>query len=930
MSEQASAYQFGSSVAPNDRVRVPSHPEFGIGEVLRVAETAGFYQADVVFDTPNGRRLETFPIELLEKTSDLWQRLASGAVDDATAYRVKQIAIDLAHSNSGGELSASRVNLLPHQILLVHDLVEMAERRMLIADEVGLGKTIETGMLLRELSARSEAIRVLIVMPAGLVKNWQNELRDCFRLHCSILGHDFNDYGTASWETHPWVIASIDTLKQPRRMQRLLGAPRWDVIVFDEAHHLTRTRAGNKTTTTQNYKLAEALRSHTRDLLFLSATPHQGNPYQFWSLIQLLNDQLFTNPDELSDHRGILGRVMIRRTKREVTDADGVPIFRRRQVNTERFPLAPREREFYDRLSEYLREGYTAAGINQSRTTRQQRAIGFVMATFQKIMSSSPRAIRQALRRRLLVLLARKQLALEAKRRSGAANSEAILKLQDEMLQVARAILGEQTTDNMDAEAYVLRVRRRLLKKLEEDYETTSWSLDGDEEAEEGVFAEADIPREIDKVRDLIDLVPKGTDRRFDRLVSAISDVCRQRPDERFVIFTQYRDTLEFLTEELGKIYGIERIARIVGGPLEDKIAAMESFWDPNGARFLLSTSAGGEGINLQIGHIVFNYDVPWNPMAVEQRIGRIHRYGQEETVQVYNLLAQDTVEEQIYGLLDQKLLEIARSIGKTDTQGRPLEDFRSDILGYLGSLPDYQDLYKRALVDRDYHRTDTEIKRMMEEALRAREALDSLAQDLGHFNLEHYRKLEGRYSLSELGEWVRSAILKLGGTAMPSGEFWSFICPESLQRKYRLLPKYEKVCFDRDLALRNRQCELGGIGHPLVDALLEETRSPTLAGEVAALGGGAIGARYLVRRRDERGLVQSRIISLLYKTATGEIETLQHFPVDGLEQDPNGSADLGQARSAIESALEAEINNWLPSRQSRIGLNISLVGLHH
>ena len=434
--------------------------------MLRVAETAGFYQADVVFDTPNGRRLETFPVELLEKTGDLWQRLAAGVFDDPTAYRVKQIAIDLAHSNSGGELSASRVNLLPHQILLVHDLVEMAERRMLIADEVGLGKTIETGMLLRELSARAEAVRVLIVMPAGLVKNWQNELHECFRLHCSILGHDFNDYGTASWETHPWVIASIDTLKQPRRIQRLLGAPRWDVVVFDEAHHLTRTRTGNKTTTTQNYKLAEALRSHTRDLLFLSATPHQGNPYQFWSLIQLLNDQLFTNPDELSDHRGILGRVMIRRTKREVTDANGVPIFRRRQVNTERFPLAPREREFYDRLSEYLREGYNVAGINQSRTTRQQRAIGFVMATFQKIMSSSPRAIRQALRRRLLVLLARKQLALEAKRRSGAANSEAILKLQDEMLQVARAILGEQTTDNMDAEAYVLRVRRRLLKKI--------------------------------------------------------------------------------------------------------------------------------------------------------------------------------------------------------------------------------------------------------------------------------------------------------------------------------------------------------------------------------------------------------------------------------------------------------------------------------
>lgn len=929
MSEQATAYPFGASVVPNDRVRIPSHPEFGIGEVLRVAETAGFYQADVVFDTPTGRRLETFPVELLEKTGDLWQRLATGPFDDPIAYRVKQIAIDLAHSNSGGELSASRVNLLPHQILLVHDLVEMAERRMLVADEVGLGKTIETGMLLRELNARSEANRVLIVTPAGLVKNWQNELGDCFRLHCSILGHDFNDYGTASWETHPWVIASIDTLKQPRRLQRLLGAPRWDVIVFDEAHHLTRTRTGNKTTTTQNYKLAEALRSHTRDFLFLSATPHQGNPYQFWSLIQLLNDQLFTNADELSDHRGMLARVMIRRTKREVTDANGAPIFRRRQVNTERFPLAPREREFYDRLSEYLREGYNVAGINQSRTTRQQRAIGFVMATFQKIMSSSPRAIRQALRRRLLVLLARKQLGLEAKRRSGVSNSEAILKLQDEMLQVARAILGEQTTDNMDAEAYVLRIRRRLLKKIEEDYETTTWSLDGDEEAEDGVFAEADIPQEIEKVRDLIDLVPKGTDRRFDTLMSAISDLCRQNPDERFVIFTQYRDTLEFLTEELGKIYGSDRMARIVGGPLDDKIAAMESFWDVNGARFLISTSAGGEGINLQIGHIVFNYDLPWNPMAVEQRIGRIHRYGQEETVQVYNLLAQDTVEDQIYNLLDHKLLDIARSIGKTDAQGKPMEDFRSDILGYLGSRPDYQDLYKRALVDRDYRRTDTEIQRMMEEALRAREALDNLAQDLGHFNLEHYRSLEGRYSLAELGEWAKEAILKLGGGAVPTGQLWSFICPESLQRKYRLLPKYEKVCFDRDVALRNRGCELGGIGHPLIDALLEETRSAALAGEVVDVGIGDICARYLVRRRDERGLIQSRVITLIYKPSTGEVETAQHFPNDDEQESSNGEVDLASARAGLEGALEAEINNWLPSRQSRIGLNISLVGLH-
>jgi len=217
----------------------------------------------------------------------------------------------------------------------------------------------------------------------------------------------------------------------------------------------------------------------------------------------------------------------------------------------------------------------------------------------------------------------------------------------------------------------------------------------------------------------------------------------------------------------------------------------------------------------------------------------------------------------------------------------------------------------------------------MIEEALRSREALDSLAQDLGHFNLEHYRKLEGRYSLSELGEWVRTAILKLGGGAIPTGEFWSFICPEALQRKYRLFPKYEKVCFDRAIALRNRGCELGGVGHPLVDALLEETRSAALPGEVADLKTGSVLARYLVRRRDERGLVQSRVITLIYKPSTGEVETLQHFPNGEGGEVGNGMADLGQPRAALESALEAEINNWLPSRQARIGLNISLVGLH-
>src|ERR1019366_4001545 len=247
--------------------------------------------------------------------------------------------------------------------------------------------------------------------------------------------------------------------------------------------------------------------------------------------------------------------------------------------------------------------------------------------------------------------------------------------------------------------------------------------------------------------------------------------------------FPQYRKTLEYFRIELAKIFGDDKIATIKGGPLEDKIEAAERFWDENGAKFLISTSAGGEGINLQCASVLFNYDLPWNPMAVEQRIGRIHRFGQKEVSQVYNLVAKDTVEENIYTLLWEKLEQIAKAIGKTDPEaGEPLEDFRSDILGFLGSTPNYQQLFKQALIDRDYARTSRKLDRMILPAQKARAALQDLSQDLTSFNLEQYRRISGQFHLKQLGEWCREAVVRLGGGAMPNREFWQIITPESLK----------------------------------------------------------------------------------------------------------------------------------------------------
>ena len=371
------------------QVRIKGRTDLGVGEILRVSENWGVYQADIVFESADGRRLESMPVERLEPAPDLWKRAENNLFDNPTDFLLKQLSFEFPLQNTGGQLSNSRTDLLPHQILLTRDIVLSKRRRFLIADEVGLGKTIETGMVLRELQSRGEARRILIITPAGLTKNWQQELQETFRLFFEILRIDFMDHGTASWETHNLVIASIDAIKRSPRLERLLGAPRWDVIVFDEAHHISRLKYGKKIQPTQNYKLAEALRSHTRDMLFLTATPHQGNSFQFWSLIQLLDDSLFDSEEALTEHRSLLNRVMIRRTKREVTDRNGNPIFMRRQVTTQRFKQSSKEQIFYEQLTEYLKAGYSAAGIGKTKTTSEERAIGFVMTTFQKIMSSS-------------------------------------------------------------------------------------------------------------------------------------------------------------------------------------------------------------------------------------------------------------------------------------------------------------------------------------------------------------------------------------------------------------------------------------------------------------------------------------------------------------------------------------------------------------
>ena len=826
-------------IKENSKVKIKYRPELGQGEVIRVSEEEGDYKVDVVFEKDGKRILETFPKDILEPVDDIFQKFSKGISSKPIDFFLKQLAYQFPLENSGGELSNSKTDLLPHQILLTHKIVEARRRRFLIADEVGLGKTIETGMIIRELKALNEAERILIICPAGLTANWQDELRDCFRMYFDIFGRDFSDVNPYTWERHNLVIVSVDTLKKPARLEKLMKGPQWDIVIFDEAHHLSRKKYGKKIDVTQNYRLAEKVKGITRDLLFLSATPHQGDAYQFWSLVQLLDDQLFESPESMSDHKGLLNRVMFRRTKREVTDVHGNPIFMKRKVHTQKFSLSLKEQRFYEKLTDYLKEGYNAAGMGQDKTTKQQRAVGFIMAIFQKIMSSSPRAIKQALRRRLIAIYARRQMALESGLKGAVTRADIstqIMKYQEEMRKIIIDLLVYKrgNIDYTDADTYIARLKQRLKKRPKFNEEITNWALDALETGDDVIEAEANIPNEDKKVKELLGLIADGPDRKFDTLVRAIEQIKRENRNEKIIIFTQYLETLYFLKEELGKYYGADKIAIIKGGPLEDKIASCESFWDENGTDFLISTSAGGEGINLQVCRILFNYDLPWNPMAVEQRIGRIHRYGQMETVQVYSLVAEGTIEENVYTILEQKLLDIARTIGKVDNStGEVTEDFRTEILGFLGSSLNYNEIYKEALVNRNYERTEQEILEGIRQAEEASEALRELAQDLTAFNLDNYIELKGKYSLEDLKSFCEKAIIRLGGSFIPSGEIISVITPHILMKYPNVSARYENVTFLRKIATRKKGVDLMGIGHPLVDALIEYHKSNTETGDV-------------------------------------------------------------------------------------------------
>lgn len=891
---------------PGARVR---HPEFGEGVVVDVAHEG---YARVFFSS--SERL--VPISKLTPSLSWADRVVSGV--EGTSDRVRQAALGyeafaLPLMESAAALTAAPIDLLPHQVVLTHRIATASPRRYLVADEVGLGKTIETALLLRELASRGELNRALMVVPAGLVNNWHREMNEVFRLDFEVFGSegDVTDRKSNAFAKHDRLIASIDTLKRPARIKRLLEAPPWDLVVFDEAHHLTAFRNGKKVTKTENYKLAEALKGHARDLVLLSATPHQGDHFRFWMLIQLLNPTLFKGPDDMLENRHRLNSVVFRRTKADACRPDGSPLFARRWVHTESFTMEDEERTFYGALKEYLQDGFALA----QRQGNQGRALGFVMTIFQKIAASSFAAVRRTLRRRILMLtlheaiLKDEQLDIDAREKLLA---EARDLIHDEF-ELSRDPVGRGRVDAILAE-----LRVKLLKKLnEQELELASDSGAGELAAtgaeDMAVMAVSlALPEERLRIRDLLRVFPERRETKVEKLLRALGALWEQDPTEKVVIFATYLGTVDLLGREIEKVYPGQGVVVLRGGDHGAKLAAERKFKKADGPRVMVCTAAGREGINLQFARILFNFDLPWNPMDMEQRIGRIHRYGQKHTAQVYNLVLSDTIEGKIFLLLDEKLKEIAKTLGKVDENGNVAEDLRSQVLGQLSERLTYDKLYREALGDPELRRTKEELEAALSNASEARKVVFELFQDLDGFSLDDYTPFaDVKPGLQRIFEFLRASLAAEGRRidAEPDG---TYVVRDADQQVVR------RVTLDRETARARADLELLGLDHPLVQAAIKRWQAlppESLGAVVSGTEGPGVLTWWLIETRGPSGEHRSLVLPIGV-SADGRRDTrVERMGSSAFARSPVAPATQVSVRRAllhesVEPMLERELQH--------------------
>jgi hypothetical protein len=520
--------------------------------------------------------------------------------------------------------------------------------------------------------------------------------------------------------------------------------------------------------------------------------------------------------------------------------------------------MSEEERDFYNELNVYLMDGFALA----KQQGGKGRALGFVMTIFQKIAASSFAAVHRTLRRRLIALTIQEGLVHDSRldiEARDAAFAEA-RKLISKEFQLLDDRLGQ-----IESERILADLKRRIVKRMDDDElamlssEYSSESETASSEDTAVISVAVALPEERQRITDLLAKYPPETETKVKNLIKALGTLWQQDSSERVVIFATYLGSVEMLGEEIEKAYPGQGVVVLKGGDHGSKLAAEKRFKLADGPRVMICTAAGREGINLQHARILFNFDLPWNPMDLEQRIGRIHRYGQRHTAQVYNLVLSDTIEGKIFLLLDDKLTEIAKALGKVDESGEVAEDLRSQILGQLSEQLNYESLYAKALSDPELRRTRLELDAAMSNAKEARDVVFELFQDLDRFTLDEYAPL------SNVSDGMERLVDFMKLAAEQDGKQWR----EVVDGRYELLDssKNSSLLFttNRDDSLQSENISLLGLDHPVVEHVIRTYRElPTKNVGIRIQspdGRTGIVSVWLVTSQGERGESQSHII---------------------------------------------------------------------
>ncbi|WP_270668496.1 MULTISPECIES: helicase-related protein [unclassified Aeromonas] len=742
------------------------------------------------------------------------------------AYRISQAAL----FDPMMAVNMANVDPLPHQISAVYEsMLPKQPLRYVLADDPGAGKTIMAGLFISELLLRADARRIMVVSPGSLTEQWQDELFEKFGLQFEIFSKEKQEQcatGNFFTETDR-LICRLDQLSRSEELQEKLRNTDWDLIIVDEAHKLSANYFGNKINKTKRFALGELLGSICRHFLLMTATPHNGKEEDFQVWMSLLDSDRFYGKFREGAHKVDITDMMRRMVKEELLTFDGTPLFPERRAYTANYDLSPLEASLYEQVTTYVREEMNRA---DKLDNRKKTTVGFALTQLQRRLASSPEAIYQSLKRRRN-------------------------RLKDKLAEMKLLARGEKAKQTGVAEtlgSYTVTKQLDLPEnwdELDEDLSAEEYELYAEQVADQATAAETilELEAEILSLKDLeqqaLVLVQSGNDKKWEQLSALLQDSPEMKNRDgsrrKLIIFTEHKDTLNYLRQRVSDLLGQPSAVRVIyGGTNRDERRKIQSEFrsDPT-VLVLIATDAAGEGVNLQNANLMVNYDLPWNPNRLEQRFGRIHRIGQKEVCHLWNIVANETREGEVFQKLFAKLEIEKQALG-------------GKVFDILGEAFDNVSL-KQLLMDAIRYGEDPAVRARMDQAIEGALDSDHLKEIMRRNALvESHMGMEGLYAIKEQMEkaearrlqpffiraFFQEAFQMLGGDLREreQGRYEIRHVPAVIRERDRIigesrtpvLPRYERVCFEKQLTRPTGKvlAELLHPVHPLMHSVLDLT----------------------------------------------------------------------------------------------------------